>query len=66
MKTTKRIPKTVQEIAIQGYYSYGWEDIFYASNEKEARQILKDYNENEPNYAHRIVRRRIPNPEYKA
>jgi hypothetical protein len=43
-------------LAVKGYYGsqYGWEVVTAAENYKEARQLLKDYNENESQYAHKI------------
>lgn len=39
---------------IQGKYGFGWEDLCEEEDRKEARQRLKEYNENEPQYPHRI------------
>lgn len=46
---------------IQGYYaaSYGWEDICQSEAASEARQTLREYRENMPNYPHRVIRRRV-------
>ena len=56
------IPKTIIEYNVQGNYGR-WEDVTAEDTYKEARQRLKEYNENEP-YPHRIIRRRIPNPSF--
>lgn len=49
------------EYAVQGKYSqqYGWEDVYCTSNKEESESILKDYQENEPQYGHRILKRKI-------
>ena len=59
----KRVPKTEIEYNVQGNYGHGWEDVTAEEKYSEARKRLKDYNDNEPN-AHRIITRRIPNPEF--
>ena len=45
---------------VQGYYSKycGWEDVCAAEHYIEARDDLKAYRENEPEYRHRMIRRR--------
>jgi hypothetical protein len=51
---------------VQGLYGHhGWEDLTASENFREARDNLRDYNENEPQYPHRLIKRREPNPEYK-
>ena len=44
---------------VQGYYcdEYGWETLTEEDTTKEAYEMLKCYNENEPMYRHRIKRR---------
>jgi hypothetical protein len=53
---------------IQGLYGagYGWEDVTAEESSKEARARLREYRENEPEYPHRMIRRREPNPNYTA
>lgn len=52
--------KTYDEWTIQGMYgAYGWEDVSAYDNRKEARGDLKAYRENEPQYPHRLIKRRI-------
>lgn len=48
--------KTRDLWAIQGYYGsqYGWEDVTVEESFKDAREMLKCYNENEPDIPHRI------------
>jgi hypothetical protein len=52
--------KTKDEYEVQGYYAHGWECVTAEDDRKEARARLREYNENEPQYAHRIVKKRIP------
>ena len=54
------IRKTKDEYQILGDYGYGWECLFAEETLKEAKQMLKDYNENEPQYAHKIKKVRVP------
>lgn len=44
---------------VQGRYTrrHGWEDLVVEDNRNDARLRLKEYNDNEPQYPHRIVRR---------
>ena len=51
---------------VQGNYGQGWETVTAEDTFKEARARLKEYRENEPQYAHRIklVRESIE-PPYK-
>lgn len=65
-------PKTVEVAVLQGNYGYGWDDLcqyrdltWGSDDRKEMQQDLKDYRENEPQYRHRIIYRRVPNPNYK-
>ncbi|MEI6296188.1 MAG: hypothetical protein WCO84_00900 [bacterium] len=53
--------KTKDEWEIQGYYEniYGWERVTTEETRKEAREMLKCYNENEKNVAHRIIKKRV-------
>lgn len=45
---------------VQGLYAsaYGWEDVDEADSRKDAQESLRLYRENEPTYAHRLIRRR--------
>lgn len=63
--STQRIPKYVKEYNVQGYYG-GWEDVTAEDNRKEARQRLREYRENDPQHAYRLITRRVPNPAYIA
>ena len=55
-------PKTTKEIKVlQGNYGYGWDDIveYEQSEYSEIKDDMKDYHENEPQYRHRVVTRRV-------
>lgn len=44
---------------VQQYYpSYGWEDVAASETWKEAREDLKAYRVNQPEYPARMIRRR--------
>lgn len=60
---TKKPPLFIDEYVIQGNYSQGWEDVTATNDWKEARQLRKDYRENEPQYPHRTVTRKEFNQE---
>ena len=45
---------------IQGNYGQGWEDVTAEEDQTEARARRREYNENEPQFAHRTIRRRVP------
>lgn len=53
------IRKTQDEYTIQGNYGQGWEDVCAYDNRKEAKEDLKAYLENEPQYLHRLIKRRV-------
>lgn len=48
---------------VQGNYGQGWEDVTAEEKRSEARARLREYRENEPQYAHRLIRRRERNEE---
>ena len=52
---------TMDEYAIQSNYGYGhgWEDLACYDSFREAREELKLYRENEPQYPHRLITRRV-------
>jgi len=54
---------THEEYTVQGYYGRGWEDVATEDARHEARARLREYRENEPQYAHRLVTRRVRNVE---
>lgn len=53
------IRKTEDKYIIQGHYGYGWEDVTITDTMQEAKARLKDYRENEPEYNHRMIIRRV-------
>ena len=55
----KYVRKTVDEWHTQGNYGCGWETVTIDETYAEARQMLRDYNENEPQYPHRIIKKRV-------
>jgi len=50
--------KTKDVYVVQGNYGYGWDDLFEEDTWLDAKQALKEYQENEPQYSHRIITRR--------
>ena len=53
------IRKTTDIYIIQGYYSLGWEDLTIEENLIDGIRCLKDYNENEISFPHRMIKKRI-------
>ena len=55
--------KTEDEYTIQGNYGYGdgWEDLTCYDTRREARENLRLYRENEPQYSHRLITCRVKN-----
>lgn len=67
----KKNNKYIYHIVIQGLYDedFGWDDVTtYDSNDPEQmksfRSDWKSYRENEPQYPHRVIHRRVLNPDY--
>lgn len=62
------VRKTRDEYEIQGFYgSHRWEHVTTETLRTQALARLREYQENEPNYAHRIVRRRVRiTPKFEA
>lgn len=64
----RKNPKTVNVRILQGNYGYGWDDLVEYDDNPEGWRMSKDdyksYRENEPQYRHRIINRRVPNPNY--
>jgi hypothetical protein len=52
--------KTIDEYEIQGNYGQGFECVTTEETWKAAMVQLKCYRENEPQYAHKIVKKRVP------
>jgi uncharacterized protein YjlB len=59
--TEKKRRKWKEEFTVQGNYGQGWEDVTSEDTYSEARERLREYRENEINYPHRIVTRRVLN-----
>lgn len=61
METNKenKVKKPTQEFIVQGHYGQGWEDLTSEDTHRAAREQLRCYNENETNYPHRVITRRI-------
>jgi len=57
---SNRTNKFTYLFVVQGNYGYGhgWEDVTASEVRKEARDDLKAYRVNCPEYPHRIIRRR--------
>ena len=47
------------EYEVQGNYGQGWEMVTTEDTPIEAKQRLKEYNENEPQYPHKIVMKKV-------
>lgn len=65
MKTN---PKTIEIKVLQGNYGYGWDDLneYKADSPADMHDLRDDFKAYEQNETapHRIITRRIPNPEY--
>ena len=66
----KRMPKGTEYrplylYVVQSYTGsqYGWEDVTAEETRKEGKERLTEYQENEPEYRHRMIRRPLPRPE---
>ena len=59
--TATRARKTRDEFIVQGNYGYGdgWEDLTAEDTRAEGRKQLRCYRENEPQYSHRLIVRRV-------
>ena len=57
--------KTVDEYQIHGNYGCGWEEVTAEYTYRDAKTQLKCYDLNEPEYPHRIVKKRIRKVEDK-
>ena len=53
------IRKTRDAYLVVGDYGSGYEEVMEEETMKDARQMLKDYRENVPQYPHKIVVKRI-------
>ena len=61
-----RIGRTKEVKVIQGNYGYGWDDLvtYDKDDYAECKRDLHDYCINEPHANHRVIFRRVPNPDY--
>jgi len=55
----KYVRRTIDEFEIQTKYNGVWECVTTEKTMKQAKQRLKEYRENEPQYCHRIKLKRI-------
>lgn len=65
LRHNPRVSKTEVIRVIQTYYpGHGWEDVDFDDLSREGRLRSKEnlclYRENQPEYAHRLIRRRVP------
>ena len=51
--------KTTDEYQICQHTSYGWEEVGAYDNRKDAKSDLKAYQENQPEYPVKIIKKRI-------
>ena len=52
--------KTRDEYQIHSDYGYGYEFTCCGENLADAKRLLREYRENEPEYTHKIVKVRVP------
>ena len=59
------VRKTTDEFEIQQYTGaqYGWECVCSEETRKEAKERKKEYRNNQPEYAVRIVKKRVKKEE---
>jgi hypothetical protein len=51
--------KTEDEYQVHGLYAHGWEEVTCEETRREARARLREYRENEPSTAFKLVHRRV-------
>ncbi len=54
------VRKTRDEWLIEGNYGYGWDEVCAEATRREAIEQLRCYRANEPQYAHRLRKVRVP------
>lgn len=59
-----RVNKYFYEHIVQGNYGYGWDDVYTGEDGKDAKARYWDYRNNERQYRHRLIIRRVLNPDY--
>lgn len=52
------------EYVIQGNYGNGWDDLVTYTNKSEADADLRIYNKEESQYRHRLITRKVQNPNW--
>ena len=58
-KKSSYVRKTRDEYTIQTNYGYGYEDTTVEETHREGRQQLKVYRTEQPQYAHRLITKRV-------
>ena len=63
-----RVNKYIYENVIQTDYGYGYgfEDTCAEETYLEGRKQLRVYRREQPQYRHRLIERRTPNPEFQS
>lgn len=51
--------KTRDEYQIHSNYGYGWEEVHCEKKLIKALISLREYRENQPQYAHKMVKKRV-------
>lgn len=59
----KYVRKTKDEYHVQGNCGCGWETVTIDETMAEAKAMLRDYNENETMYPHRVRKIRVKKEE---
>lgn len=61
-----RVNKYLYLFVVQGLYPgpHGWEDVGGGATWREARDDIRAYRNNAPEYTYRVIRRREPNPAH--
>lgn len=60
-----RHQKTVKTWIVQGDYGSGWEDVTAEETHSDGRRALRDYRDNDPRHAYRLIVRYEPNDLYQ-
>lgn len=60
-----RHQKTIKTWIVQGDYGSGWEDVTAEETYGDGRRALRDYRDNDPTHAHRLIVRYEPNDLYQ-
>ena len=55
--------KTSDVFVIESNYGYGWEETTASDARREAIEDLKAYRLNQPEYSHRLIKRRERNEQ---